>query len=66
MDVVTEGKAIGMSMVDVGGIYKKEPNCLVLTQVHARAFMEMFMTRLFPEHQSDITLVLSNEKYGCE
>lgn len=66
VDVVTEGKAIGMSMVDVGGIFKKEPNCFVLTQVHSRAFMEMFMTRLFPEHQSDISLVLSNEKYGCE
>ena len=66
VDVVTEGKAIGMSMVDVGGIYKKDPNCLVLTQVHAKDFMEMFMTRLFPEHKTDIISVLSNEKYGCE
>lgn len=66
VDVVTEGKAIGMSMVDVGNIYKRKPNCFVLTQVQARAFMEMFMTRLFPEHKEDITAVLSNEKYGYE
>lgn len=66
VDVVTEGKAIGMSMVDVGNIYKRKPNCFVLTQVQARAFMEMFMTRLFPDHREDITAVLSNEKYGYE
>ena len=60
VDVVTEGKAIGMSMVDVGKITGKAPNCKVLTQVDAGRFMVMFMTKLFPAHRDDIVRVLSD------
>lgn len=65
VDVVTEGKAIGMSMVDAGCISKKTPNCLVLTDVSTERFMKMFLTRLFPEHLDDIEAVLNCSKYTC-
>lgn len=64
VDVVTEGKAIGMSLVDEGNFYKEKPNCLVLTEVNSKAFMEMFLTRIFPNHKKDILEVLNNSKYG--
>ncbi|OSA95398.1 UNVERIFIED_ORG: nucleoside hydrolase [Clostridium botulinum] len=64
VDIVTEGKAIGMSLVDEGDFYRKEPNCLVLTEVDSKAFMEMFLTRLFPENKKDILNILNNSKYG--
>ncbi|MBN1068851.1 nucleoside hydrolase [Clostridium botulinum] len=64
VDIVTEGKAIGMSLIDEGDFYRKEPNCLVLTEVDAKAFMEMFLTRLLPEHKKDIFNILNNSKYG--
>ena len=64
VDIVTEGKAIGMSLVDEGDFYRKEPNCLLLTEVDSKAFMEMFLTRLFPEHKKDILNILNNSKYG--
>lgn len=64
VDVVTEGKAIGMSMVDVGGIIGKKENCLVLTKVDAQRFMQLFLTRLFPEKTEWIEGVLQTERYG--
>ncbi|MDU4951886.1 MULTISPECIES: nucleoside hydrolase [Clostridium] len=64
VDIVTEGKAIGMSLVDEGDFYRQKPNCLVLTQVDSKGFMEMFLTRIFPEHKKDILKVLNNIKYG--
>ncbi|OSA89963.1 UNVERIFIED_ORG: nucleoside hydrolase [Clostridium botulinum] len=64
VDIVTEGKAIGMSLVDEGDFYRKEPNCLVLTEVDSKAFMEMFLIRLFPENKKDILNILNNSKYG--
>ena len=64
VDIVTEGKAIGMSMVDEGDFYRKKPNCLVLTEVKSKEFMEMFLQRLFPNHKEDILSILNNKKYG--
>lgn len=64
VDIVTEGKAIGMSLVDEGNFYKKTPNCMVLTEVNSKAFMEMFLTRLIPERKEDIFKILNNPKYG--
>ncbi|SFD14005.1 nucleoside hydrolase [Clostridium uliginosum] len=66
VDIVTEGKAIGMSLVDEGDFYRKEANCLVLTEVNSKAFMEMFLTRLIPEHKKDILNVLNNPKYSYQ
>jgi purine nucleosidase len=64
VDIVTEGKAIGMTLVDEGNFYREKPNCLVLTEVNSKGFMEMFLTRIFPNHKNDVISVLNNSKYG--
>ncbi|MEG0306788.1 MAG: nucleoside hydrolase [Clostridium sp.] len=64
VDIVTEGKAIGMSLVDEGDFYREKPNCLVLSEVNSKVFMEMFLTRIFPNHKKDILSILDNSKYG--
>ena len=64
VDVVTEGEAIGMSMVDEGNFLRKEPNCMVLTEVNSNKFFKIFFHRLFPEYKKDIDIVLDNKKYG--
>lgn len=64
VDVVTEGKAIGMSLVDEGNFYGKSPNCLVLREVDSKKFMKMFLSRLFKEHIKDIDSVLNSDKYS--
>ena len=64
VDIVTEGKAIGMSLVDEGNFYRKKSNCLVLTEVDSKRFMKMFLSRLFKNHTEDIELVLNSDKYS--
>lgn len=64
VDIVTEGKAVGGLLVDEGDFYRKNSNCLVLTKVDSKRFMEMFLKRLFKKHENDIDIVLNNEKYG--
>lgn len=64
VDIVTEGKAIGMSLVDEGNFYRKNPNCLVLREVDSKKFMRMFLSRLFKEHIKDIDIVLNSDKYS--
>lgn len=64
VDVVTEGKAIGMSLVDEGNFYRKEPNCLVLKEVDSKKFMRMFLSRLFKDHIKDIDVILNSDKYS--
>lgn len=64
VDVVTEGKAIGMSLVDEGNFYRKEPNCLVLREVDSKKFMRMFLSRLFKDHIKDIDVILNSNKYS--
>ncbi|MEG0680356.1 MAG: nucleoside hydrolase [Eubacterium sp.] len=66
VDVITEGKAIGMSVVDCGGITEKPTNCHVLTNVKAKEFMILLMIRLFPEHKKDILTILNDPKYSYE
>lgn len=62
VDIVTEGKAIGMSMVDVQGITGKKHNCHVLTAVNSHDFMAMFLTRLFPDKKDCILSVLKHSQ----
>lgn len=54
VDVFTEGKAIGMSLIDEGNFYRKNPNRLVLRKVDSKKFMRIFLSRLFKEHIKDI------------
>ena len=64
LDIVTEGKAVGQTLVDVGEFYRREHNGLVLTKVDAKKFMIMFLERILPNNKKDIEMVLNNEKYG--
>lgn len=64
IDMVTEGVAIGQTLVDVGEFYRKKHNALVLTKVDAKGFMKFFLERVFPDSKKDIEIVLKNNKYG--
>lgn len=64
LDIVTDGKAIGQILVDVGNFYRKEHNGRILTKVDSKRFMKMFLERIFPESKNDIAIVLNNSKYG--
>lgn len=64
LDIVTEGKAVGQTLVDVGNFYRKEHNGSILTKVDSKRFMKMFLERIFPESKNDIEIVLNNPKYG--
>lgn len=64
VDVVTEGIAIGQTVVDCGNFYKHKSNCFVLDKVQSHKFMEIFLNRLFPEFTEDIALVLKDNKYS--
>ena len=59
LEMVVEGNAIGQSMIDVQGFYKREKNVLVLTEVDHMRFMKMFFKKLFKEYQNDIELVIN-------
>jgi len=58
LEMVTEGNAIGQSMIDVQGFYKRKDNVFVLTEVDNIRFMNMFFKRLFKGHEKDIDLVI--------
>ncbi|HLR14373.1 MAG TPA: nucleoside hydrolase [Bacillota bacterium] len=62
VDIVTEGKAEGQSLVDFGGVWTDgKTNAKVCMDVDARKFFELFLGRLFPEHADDIELVLEKQ-----
>lgn len=54
VEVVHDGVAVGQSIVDSFNFYKNEPNSHVLTEVDEKAFMKMFLKRIFKEHESVI------------
>ena len=54
VEVVHDGVAVGQSIVDSFNFYKNEPNSHVLTEVDEKAFMKMFLKRIFKEHESAI------------
>ena len=64
LDIVTDGIAIGQTLVDIGEFYKKEHNGLVLTKVNSDKFMKMFLERIFPDNKEDIEIVVNNPRYG--
>lgn len=65
MDVVTEGIAIGQTVIDSENFYKFKANCNVLTTVDSNMFMKEFLTRILPHKKSEINLILNNKKYSC-
>ena len=54
VEVVHDGVAVGQSIVDSFNFYKNKPNSHVLTEVDEKAFMKMFLKRIFKEHESYI------------
>lgn len=64
VDIITEGKAIGMSMVDTQGILNKKPNALVQTEVDSGRALSFILSRIFPDHRNDLVRILSNPRYG--
>lgn len=64
LDIVTDGIAIGQTLVDVGDFYRKAPNGLVLTEVDSKKFIRFFLGRIFKDNIKDIEEVINNNKYG--
>ena len=54
VEVVHDGVAIGQSIVDSFNFYKKEANAHVLTQTDEKAFMKMFLKRIFKGYEEII------------
>ncbi|MEG0773755.1 nucleoside hydrolase [Clostridium sp.] len=48
-EVVKEGIAMGQSIVDVENFWKKDHNAIILNEVDKFKFMQMFLSRVFPE-----------------
>lgn len=64
LDIVTDGIAVGQTLVDVGNFYRKEHNGRILTKVDSKRFMKMFLERIFPDSKKNIEIVFNNPKYG--
>ena len=64
LDIVTDGIAVGQTLIDVGNFYRKEHNGCILTKVDSKRFMKMFLERILPDNKDDIEIILNNPKYG--
>ena len=54
VEVVHDGVAMGQSIVDSFNFYKNEPNAHVLTETDEKAFMRMFLKRIFKGYENVI------------
>lgn len=54
VEVVHDGVAMGQSIVDSFNFYKKEPNAHILTDTDEKAFMRMFLKRIFKGYEDVI------------
>lgn len=64
VEIITDGPARGMSMVDDHNFTKNIPNSRVATSVDHKKFFNYFLGTIFPEHKKDIALVLGDTTYG--
>lgn len=48
-EIVTDGPAMGQSIIDSKHFYKADVNATILTQVDAEKFMNMFLNRIEPD-----------------
>jgi len=48
-EIVTDGPAMGQSIIDSKHFYKADANATILTQVDAEKFMNMFLNRIEPD-----------------
>lgn len=57
VEVVHDGVAMGQSIVDSFNFYKNKLNAHVLTEVDEKAFMKMFLKRIFNGYENEIDAV---------
>ena len=57
MEVVHDGVAMVQSIVDSFNFYKNEANAHVLTETDEKAFMKMFLKRIFKEYEKEIDAI---------
>ena len=57
VEVVHDGVAVGQSIVDSFNFYKNESNAHVLTEVDEKAFMKMFLKRIFKGYENVIDTI---------
>jgi len=60
MDIVTDGIAVGQTVVDVADFYKKKHNVRVLTDVNSKEFMKYFLNILFEDYKEEIEKIVDN------
>lgn len=58
LECVENGRAIGQTLIDIGGFYRKTPNVFINTEVDEKRFFELFFHRVFPENKKDNEIVL--------
>lgn len=58
LECVEDGKAIGQSLIDVGGFYNRNNNVHINTKVNQKKFFELFFNTIFPENIKTNTIVL--------
>jgi len=58
LEMVVEGNAVGMTMIDIQGFYEREDNVHILTEVDEKSFMKFFLNRLFPNNRQDIEKIV--------
>ncbi len=54
VEVETEGRSIGQSLVDFASFHRKKPNTNVCLTVDEDSFMKLFLKRICPEFSDDI------------
>lgn len=64
VEVITDGPASGMTMVDAYNKLGKEPNCKVLTEVDHKRFFKYFLNTIFPEKKEITEKIIDNDTYG--
>ena len=57
VEVVHDGVAMGQSIVDSFNFYKNEANAHVLTETDEKAFMKMFLKRIFKGYEKEIDAI---------
>lgn len=60
MDIVTDGIAVGQTVVDVADFYRKKHNVRVLTDVNSKEFMKYFLNVLFEDYKEEIEKIVEN------
>lgn len=58
LECVEGGKAIGQSLIDVGGFYNRNKNVYINTEVNQKKFFKLFFNTIFPEDIKTNTIIV--------